>query len=378
MNEKIALVTCFLDNCGACLQAYALSNRIAYFSGKPCEIINYTEPVGYYRGGINALLKENRLYVFLRSIIQKDYGDNYKTEKIRRSVFRKFRRKYLPISAEEYSTYDILKNADLSYSQYVCGSDQIWNPTFYGKCNPAYYLAFVPDNIKKTSYAPSIGVSDLPDYAKADFKKYVSRFKNISVREDRGVEIVKEYADREAKWVCDPTMLLTVEEWNKIAVPRMHKRPYIFCYLFGDSPKYKGAIDHLSSETGLEIVTIPFSKKALSKEYYKVLKAGPSEFISLIRDAEYIITDSFHASVFSILFKKNFFTLLRNRSGERVEMHSRIFSLLNMLKLENRCISYNDVGNFKIEPVVNYDEVHEILSQIRTDSENFLKKALGE
>lgn len=377
MKSKVALVTCFLDNCGACLQAYALLNRIERFSGKKCEIINYTEPTGYFTDGISARIKENGAYVILRSLIQKGYSDSYKTEKVRRAAFRKFRKTYLNIGKEEFKTYSALENASLEYSYYVCGSDQVWNPTFYGKCNPAYYLAFVPDNVPKIAYAPSIGINELPEYAKEDFKKYISRFQNVSVREDRGVQLVKEHAGVEATWVCDPTMLLTGEEWSELSVPKLHEKPYIFCYLFGDSPKYKEAVSYLARETGLDVVIIPFSKRDLAKEYHQILKAGPSEFISLIKNAEYVLTDSFHASVFSILFKKNFFTLLRHKPGETNGMNSRIFSLLKMLRLESRCIIPDEKGSFNITPVDNYDEVYENLNTVRRDSESFLKNAFG-
>ncbi len=377
MNDKIALLTCFLDNCGACLQAYALADRIERFSSKQCEIINYTEPTGYFDYGFSDRVKESKPYLKLRGSLQKSYLDSYNTEKVRRSSFRAFREKYLPIGKTEYKTYAALEGAELDYSHYVCGSDQVWNPTFYGKCNPAYYLAFAPEGVTKTAYAPSIGIDDLPDYAREDFKKYLSRIENISVREDRGKELVKKYANRDAEWVCDPTMLLTGAEWEKLSAPRLHKNPYIFCYLFGDSPKYKDAIAHLSKETGLDVLIIPFSKRDLAKEYRQILKAGPSEFISLIKNAEYILTDSFHASVFSVLFKKNFFTLLRHKAGEVGGMNSRIFSLLKMLGLESRCVSSDALDNFPITAVENYGEVYERLNTVRKDSEDFLKNALG-
>ncbi len=377
MKDKIALVTCFLDNCGACLQAYALADRIEKLSGKQCEIINYTEPTGYFSYGLSDMVKESGAYVALRGLLQKSYLDGYKTEKVRRSAFRKFRKQYLPIAQQEFKTYEELEKADLAYSHYVCGSDQVWNPTFYGKCNPAYYLKFVPEDVPKTAYAPSIGINDLPDYAKADFKVLLSRFRNISVREDRGVELVKQYAGLDAQWVCDPTMLLTGQQWDKLSAPRLHKKPYIFCYLFGDSPEYKQAVAYLSEKTGLDVVIIPFSKRDLSKQYRQILKAGPSEFISLIKNAEYILTDSFHASVFSVLFRKNFFTLLRHKAGEAHGMNSRIFSLLKMLGLESRCVSPDSLESFPITPVEDYEAVYGKLNAVRADSERFLKNALG-
>lgn len=371
--KKVGLATCFLDNYGACLQAYALSNTITSF-GMECTILNYTELEGYYGDSIAERVKNSTLYNTVRCLLDKKYRKTFKLGKIRRPNFQSFRKKYLPLSTEAYNEHSDL--SDKGFDAVVCGSDQIWNPTFYGACNPFYYLSFVPKGVSKIAYAPSIGLSDIPECYTDDFKKYLSDFKAISVRENNAVELVKKYADKEAKWVLDPTMLLDGSSWSKLIDNKIIEKPYIFCYLFGTQDYYKDAIENIRNKTGLEVVIIPFSERDLTNEYTKIYKAGPIEFLSLIKNAEYVLTDSFHATVFSLLFERPFYTLLRDNDNEEKSMNSRIYSLLSMVDKQERCVLKNNVSDFKIEPILDYDCVRSRLKQLRDDSINFLQNAL--
>lgn len=371
--KKVGLATCFLDNYGACLQAYALSNTITSL-GMECTILKYTELEGYYGDSIAERVKNSTLYNTVRCLLDKKYRKTFKLGKIRRPNFQSFRKKYLPLSTEAYNEHSDL--SDKGFDAVVCGSDQIWNPTFYGACNPFYYLSFVPKGVSKIAYAPSIGLSDIPECYTDDFKKYLSDFKAISVRENNAVELVKKYADKEAKWVLDPTMLLDGSAWSKLIDNKIIEKPYIFCYLFGTQDYYKDAIENIRNKTGLEVVIIPFSERDLTNEYTKIYKAGPIEFLSLIKNAEYVLTDSFHATVFSLLFERPFYTLLRDNDNEEKSMNSRIYSLLSMVDKQERCVLKNNVLDFKIEPILDYGCVRSRLKQLRDDSINFLQNAL--
>lgn len=371
--KKVGLATCFLDNYGACLQAYALSNTITSL-GMECTILNYTELEGYYGDSIAERVKNSTLYNTVRCLLDKKYRKTFKLGKIRRPNFQSFRKKYLPLSTEAYNEHSDL--SDKGFDAVVCGSDQIWNPTFYGACNPFYYLSFVPNGVSKIAYAPSIGLSDIPECYTDDFKKYLSDFKAISVRENNAVELVKKYADKEAKWVLDPTMLLDGSAWSKLIDNKIIEKPYIFCYLFGTQDYYKDAIENIRNKTGLEVVIIPFSERDLTNEYTKIYKAGPIEFLSLIKNAEYVLTDSFHATVFSLLFERPFYTLLRDNDNEEKSMNSRIHSLLSMLDKQERCVLKRNVSGFKIEPILDYECVRSRLKHLRDDSINFLQNAL--
>lgn len=373
--KTVGLMTCFLDNYGACLQAYALQHTIID-KGYHCEIVKYTEPVGYYSKNLKETLKNSTIYNIARCLISKKYKTTYKFEKIRRKNFEKFRNHSLIFSEKTYPKYSTLKPAP-KYDIFVCGSDQIWNPTFYDKCNPAYYLDFVPDNVPKISYAPSIGLSDIPQEYVFDFSKYLKRFDAISVREKNGVELIERYTGEKAKWVLDPTMLLEGKEWSElIPEKKVYNKPYIFCYLFGRQEYYSDAIERLQKETGLDVVIIPFSERDLNKKYHQVCKAGPIEFLSLIKNAQYVLTDSFHATVFSILFKVSFFTLLRNNDNDVNSMNSRVYSLLSMLDLEDRFLNKDMVQSFKISGVDNFDKAYKTLNDMRKESISFLTNSL--
>jgi len=372
--KKVGLMTCFLDNYGACLQAYALEKIVCTF-GYACEIIKYTEPEGYYARNIWEYIKECSLYNLLRGFINKDYKLNYKLGKARRKKFRKFRKTYLKLTKDEYKSYSEL-TCLTQFDIYVCGSDQIWNPSFYGGCNPSYYLAFVPDDIPKIAYAPSIGLNDIPSKYIGDFQTYINRLQAVSVREKTGADLIWKYTNRNATWVLDPTMLIDKEEWTKLTKKTLYQKPYIFCYLFGDHDYYSDIIDRLRKETGLDIVSIPFSKQNMQicdKLFYN---AGPNEFLTLIKNAEYVLTDSFHATVFSVIFERSFYTCLRNSDGENHNMNSRIYSLMSLINMEERCIRAENVKDFQIVKLDDYTEINKKVEFARKNSVHYLYSAL--
>lgn len=374
--KKVGLMTCFLDNYGACLQAYALSTTIDSL-GYDCEILQYIEPEGYFEPSVSNYLKNTCIYNKLRSI-SPSYKNAYLCEKIKRKSFDRFRKKYLNISEKKYHCFDELKSANKDYDMFVCGSDQIWNPTFYGGNNKAYFLSFAEKGKKKISYAPSIGLDKIPDQYAKDFSDLVRYLDNISVRESNAVDIVKELSGCDAKHVLDPTLLLNGEQWSEIVgEKRIVKNPYIFCYLFGNHDEYDVAIEHLREISGgLEVVIVPFCERHLKNPYTKIYDAGPLEFLNLIKNAQYVITDSFHATVFSILFSRPFFTLPRFKENQKNSMNSRIYSLLDAVGAQDRLIDYSQVNSFRADGDIDYVAVHSNLTSMRKSSLEYLKGAL--
>lgn len=377
--KKVGLTTCFLDNYGACLQAYALSNVIESL-GYDCEILQYIEPQGYFDPTFIDRIKNSFIYNKIRSI-SNSYKTSYLCEKIKRKSFKKFRKTYLNISEKKYRSFDELKDANKYYDAFVCGSDQIWNPSFYGGNNKAYFLNFAEKGKRKVAYAPSIGLDKIPDEYEKDFAELVNYLDYISVREANAVNIVKELSGRDAKYVLDPTLLLDGEKWSKIvSEQRIVKKPYIFCYLFGEHDEYNVAVKHLReiSNEDLDIVIIPFCKKHLDNPYTKIYDAGPLEFLNLIKNAQYVITDSFHATVFSILFSRQFFTLPRFKKGQKNSMNSRIYSLLDTVGARDRLIDYSQFDTFQEIGKIDYSQIHSELERLRKDSLDYLKGALEE
>ncbi|MBQ8427755.1 MAG: polysaccharide pyruvyl transferase family protein [Clostridia bacterium] len=189
--------------------------------GYDCKIIPFIEPNGYYEESwlgfrkLKAKLSRNQsVYQFYKKTLP----------------FYRFRKKYLRFEksvlgkTNYYYTYWQLQTTPLKYDVYVCGSDQIWNPTFYGKNNPAYFLQFTQDK-RRISYAPSIGLSEMPKEYQAEFKEYVSTFYALSTREEKGAEIVKKVGGRDCATVLDPTLLQGSEFWKDKT-----KKPKNFSY----------------------------------------------------------------------------------------------------------------------------------------------------
>lgn len=369
--KNVGLLTCYMDNFGACLQAYALQRTIVKF-GCDCEIIKYT-PI--------KSLKEYNVFIraglWLRNHIKSLSSDSYKFENYRHGKFVRFRKEYLVFSKENYMNEEQLYSKSLNYDAYVTGSDQIWNPNLYGgKNNRIYFLDFVPDGKKRIAYAPSIGVSTIPEDCAADMGNLLSKFDAVSVRESDGKRIIDGIIDCNCRVVLDPTLLLTKEEWSAFVGERIIKDEYILLYLFGDREYTKDFINYAYEKTGLKIITIPFNKREYESDYYKIKRAGPIEFVNLIKNAKLVITDSFHATAFSINLNVPFYSLLRNEKNEKNNMNSRIYSILDLCGLQDRIIADKTSFPKKIDYDIDFQKANVILADKRSVDYQFLRCAL--
>ncbi len=237
---------------------------------------------------------------------------------------------------------------------------------------------FVPNQINKVSYATSFGVSSIPWYQKKRTKEYLKRINHLSVREIKGAQIVKEVSGLEAKVVVDPTLLLDSAEWEKV-ISRKEIIPekYIFCYFLGENNEHRAIAEELKKKTGLAIVTTPhldsFVEKDLSFGDYRLFDVGPDDFVNLIRNAQYVLTDSFHGTVFSILHHKQFVTLNRFSEGGQ-SRNSRIDSLCQLLGLGER--RYQGDISVQMGRSIDYDYVDKRLMELREESKGFLQNSL--
>lgn len=263
------------------------------------------------------------------------------------------------------------------YEIYVCGSDQIWSALKL-PISPELFLHKVSPQ-RKIAYAPSIGLDRLPLYYIKQVKKYISDFKYLSVREKTAKQSLKEHMELDAIQVLDPTMLVGIDMWDGFLIDEGKKAPtqeYVFCYFLGElSDDTIRCINEIAD--GCEIVILPHeedSKKVFNGNY---LLADPLDFVNLIKNAKYVLTDSFHGSVFSILYNKQFIVTKRSHVG-RVAQTSRITSLLSMFGLENQYCEYtNDMLNALRTPI-DYISKKEILHEEQIKSRSFLDNALNE
>lgn len=282
------------------------------------------------------------------------------------------RRKFLKFNKYIHYTKDIVNvnkipNKLKKYDFYIYGSDQVWNPNF-GGISDLYLGAF---NFKKTNiaFSASFGVQNVPNEWKDKISQEIKKFKAISVREDRGKEIVEELTERtDVEVLVDPTMLLDVEEWNKLV-----KRPiilkndkFILNYFLGEiSEEIRKQIMVFAKENNCEIINIldPTSP------FYN---CGPSEFLYLEKNAFLICTDSFHSSVFAILYNRPF--MVFDRMDQMAKMNSRIETLLSKFHLEDRKYKGELTESILL---TNYDKTFDILNEEKKKAFSFIENNLN-
>ena len=375
--KKAGIVTYFGENYGACLQAYAVQETVKMF-GYNTKIINYL-PV-YEISKLQVYLRKAKYLTNLKKYLQnKKIMMKYSEQRLKRSKkFIDFLDTYLALTSKKYKNFLELKNVEFDYDIYITGSDQIWNPTHH-KCNPIYFLDFVPEGRKRIAVAPSIARKEIPIEYKAEMGRLLNKMDYISVREDINVRTVKELVPhKEVVQILDPTFMLKSNDWDRIIDEPLYKEPYIFCYLFGELDYIGDFIKHIKSETGYKIVTMPYNIRELENEdTEKKIDAGPLEFVNLIKNASVIITDSFHATAFSINYQKPFYTLLRQNEDNPANMNSRFFSILNLVGLEERLVlpgnEFPSIESVKI----NYDKPYKRLELARGKTREYLEKSLS-
>lgn len=263
---------------------------------------------------------------------------------------------------------NIPSNLEVEYDFFVVGSDQVWNPIFRNGFS-VDFLTFAPNN-KRIAYAPSFGISSIPDKFVDNYKLWLSEMEYISVREQAGAEIIKKLTGRDAVVLVDPTLMLPKEKWLSISKPATTKSKgnYLLTYFLGDiSKEKKKIIKTIASEKNLEIVNLA------SLEDKSRYSSDPAEFIDYIYSSSIFLTDSFHGCVFSILLEKPF--IVFEREGKIPSMNSRIDTLLTKFQLETR--KWDNLKKSSNMFKVDYSHVPTILDFEREKAINYLKEALN-
>ena len=286
--------------------------------------------------------------------------------------------RYQNLSEKQYHLPDELKKDAPGYDVYITGSDQLWNPRH---CNgdPAFMLHFAPDNAIKISYAASIGTNEIPNELHPLYKELLGRYSNIAVREQSGVEIIRNLAGKEATVVIDPTLLLDYKKWDDIAATkRLFKKKYILCYFLNYSFNAFPYVDDLAKEmqkqTGYEIVRVARPPHHLGDPHthYRV-GASPEEFLSLVRDSEMVLTTSFHGTAFAVNYGKPVLTVVKDRNAS----DSRQVSLMQSLGLGEQIVTIHDPLPYASQAQYDVEKEQARLSELREASLDYLKKALN-
>lgn len=278
------------------------------------------------------------------------------------------------INESEYilSDIDILNYFHEQFDYLIVGSDQVWNPGS-AVLPDIYFLTFAPQE-KRIAYSASFGISELPKVCVEQYKDKLSKFEHVSVREDEGAKIIHDLIGREVKVVIDPTLMLDKDRWLKISTESKYKpnRPYILMYFLGDvSNEVIKLVNSLCREYDLESVFLENKNENIKDE--ERYTTDPGEFLDYVNSADLVLTDSFHGSVFSILFEKPFIVFDRKSKG--ASMISRIDTLLNKFELQDR--KWENVKNTKNIFDVSFSHVPNILNYERTKAINYLKSSLN-
>lgn len=348
VKGKVGIIT-FHDsrNYGAVLQAYALQQKVSE-EFRDVEIINYQNPEiakvvklwNYSGGGIKGLIKTFLAFMF----------------RLRKKIaFDSFARRFLNLS----STVSDDNIADFSdrYDAVITGSDQVWN-TVLTAGDIHYFLDFCNDKQFRIAYAASFGDSKIE--LSEDVKREISKFDHITLREEDMVNDVSECIGSTPEVCCDPALLLDAARWHSNCSKRLCHEKYVFLFMIDESDGIKKYAKRLADEKGLRLI----SNK---NDFSFILHPSPSDFLSWIYNAEYVVTDSFHGTVFSILFHKSFISYIRNKEGLPKK---RIIGLLEKVGLSHRNTDNRDL---KVDEAEAWNSVDEKVENMRVASWNVMR-----
>lgn len=249
----------------------------------------------------------------------------------------------------------------------IVGSDQVWRPKYNSHLYSAY-LDFIPDNsVKRIAYAASFGVGEWEYSLEQEkvCKELIGRFDAVSVREQSGVDLCKEHFGINAQWVLDPTLLIEREDYEVLCASVPRSEDSILVYMVDYSETIKEQAEKLSKSTGLPIRIIEADKGVTAED-------SVAKWLAAFRDAKYVITDSFHGTVFSIIFEKDFWTIGNTDRGL-----ARFDSLLRLFALEERLICQREIINFSVLPPIDLSQIKEQRYRLIAESREFIMSSLS-
>lgn len=364
---KIGILTFHgAHNYGSVLQSYASVMTLRKLGYEP-EIINLRnqaqlDAYRIFHPGEDAVRKAFKLLIYPK--LRSRFGK-----------FEHFINHILPVSAKEYRSGKELDPDILGYDIYYTGSDQVWNPVCQD-FESAYYLDFVNHSHPTVAYAPSMGKAVFDADDEKRIKKLVGYVDYLSCREISGAKLLERLSGREVLQVCDPVLLPTREDWSTFAKAPRHKKPYILAYFLNNNHGDRSQLENLCRLTGYKVIILNEYIRDLFKPGVRMtLDASPQEFLGLIRDAAIVYTNSFHATAFSVIFHKDFYTAVAGSDNVHNNNDSRKFDFLASLGLESRIVK-NGINIESLTPV-DYSEADKNLDVIRNKSLNYLINALN-
>lgn len=368
MDKKIKVTVITLQNVrnyGSALQALA-TQEIFKSLGCQVDFINYVRedlvsPFARIRKwckGMGTL--KTLLYGFIL----------YPSFIIQNRVFVMFLNKYLNVIPKKYTTDEDFKNFPVTSDIYCTGSDQTWNSTWNGGILSPLFLSFVPDNVPKIAYAASFGKSELDDWEKDETKRLLKRYDAISVRERSGVDICNDLGIENAVHVLDPTLQVDRSFWLQYAGERKYKNDYVLIYQLNTNPRFDTYAKEFAKRKGMKLLRFCTRFDQIIKPGKALLVPEVLDFVNYIAYADTVITDSFHATAFSINMNTNFISIYPNDYSSRLE------SILQITGLTDRHLSSYDDFSYITQGDVDFIEANQMLQKERQFGLEFLKKAI--
>lgn len=390
MNENKKKLGCVIayneghNNYGTSLQGYAMLRKLKQL-GYDCEIIRYVkclsviQKIAFVINAIRAGELKELLRRFNKKRLLRKHPHYAKGIQDRTKAVNEYKeRKFYPLF-RLYKGYQALHEGSKNYLAVMVGSDQVWTPMSLP--NKFFNLLFVDDCVRKIAYASSFGVSEIPAFQKKRTGDFLNRFYKIGVREQKGKEIVEALSHQKAQVVADPTLLLGREEWNDEIKDSVieEKEPYIFCYFLGKNQEARKAANDLKQLTGYKIITIRHMDEYIAEDEsfgdVAPYSVNPNDFVKYISQAAYVCTDSFHCTVFSIIFQRQFMTFYRFAQNCKTGRNSRIDSLFSVLGVNPERIYDGNISKIMNSPI-NYNVVEQRLHSLRQESLSFIAESL--
>ncbi len=361
-------------NYGTCLQAYALQHYIESL-GYENRIIDDSSIVFARSKPDKSQAVEGKWKLRWRKAWQSvhaNYRAFYHFQRIFCPSIEKFKSSWLKIDGN----VDSILNDESDYDVYICGSDQIWYPnSLKDSGNTFYYAAFTKK--KKISYAPSIGVYEIPEKWKEKVSNLLKPFSAISVREEAGRVALQELTFQKVELVVDPTLLLSKQDWEEV-LPRTirKKEKYVLGYILTPNDTYYQIAREYAREHGMKFYLFMLNLKDYGQAD-KLISGSPFDFLEYVKYAEVVFTDSFHGTIFSTIFERPFYTFKRFADDSADNHNSRIDTLLKKMEVEDRLLDKNSSLASLTDGVLHFPEMKQRLEPLIEDSRQFLNKNLS-
>ena len=375
----------FHKNYGGMLQAYA-TVKMLEAHGLDYELIRYKKTytplrvVRFIPRLLNRILLNDKYEALLKKIGKVMHPGFSKDDDTRNKAFQRFVREHFVKLSPLFIGHDALRNGAKRYSAIITGSDQLWSPA--GLPTNYYNLAFVPDETRKISYASSFGVNQIPWYQRKRTARYINRLDYISMRENRGVELVEALTGRLPPIVLDPVFMFNATAWEKLIPVKTESEPlYIFAYFLGNTPEYRNIVQEAAKKLGCKIITLrhldQYIKGDESFGDEAPYNVDPANFLNLLRGAAYVCTDSFHGAALSIIHHKKFVVFNRYSELSKNSKNSRIDTLcINFGVKERRYHSAKPLCE-QLDAPIDYESVDQAYQILKKETDKYLDNALS-